>query len=136
LAVGERVRTAHALAHGEARGREADVCPHVNRPFRRTAGRLQRFRPCPPRAHERTNMTKQNKAPQPNQRADENISPQDIGGGPQRGVAVEGSQLDEVVSAPDPDMIPAEDDDDDVADDEEDDDDDDAEGVEEPASVI
>lgn len=55
-------------------------------------------------------MTKQNRAPQPNQRGDENISPHDIGGGPQRGVAVEGSQLDEVVSEPDPDMIAAEDD--------------------------
>jgi hypothetical protein len=78
-------------------------------------------------------MTKQNKATQQNQRGDENISPHDIGGGPQRGVAVEGSQLDDVDEEPDPDAIPAEDDEDDDA---EDDAGDDAEGAEDTATVI
>lgn len=58
-------------------------------------------------------MTKQNQAAQPNSRNDENISPNDIGGGPQSGV--DGAPIDE---------------DDDIADaqDEDDDEDDDAEG--------
>jgi hypothetical protein len=93
----------------------------------------------PARANERTTMTKQNNATQQNQRGDENISPEDIGGGPQRGVAVEGSQLDEAGGELDPDMLPAEDDDDAAADDDDEDDDDaadDLEGAEDPATVI